>query len=251
VSVGGVRLAQVPGLEDLPDEAQAAFAKRAQLVTLGVGEEVGSFAVALVVRGWVDIMPAIADCACAKAGPGQVVFTEGTLDEGIALRAVAGETPTLVAVWDSEALATATHDCPWVEEELRVVADRFQALAGAVMGELGDRLDDALRAQVTDRCELRALLPREPLFNQADEVDGMYVVGVGRIEIFEATGDKSELIDELGPGDFVFSASVVAAGAAPYAARAGARGALLLYASRHDTHELMMLVPPLLEILSA
>jgi CRP-like cAMP-binding protein len=249
--VGGVRLAEVAGLEDLPDEAQAQFVKKAQLVTLGVGEEVGSFAVALVVRGWVDIMPAIADCACAKAGPGQVVFTEGTLDEGIALRAVAGQTPTLVAVWNSEALTAATHDCPWVEEDLRVVADRFQALAGAVMGELGDRLDDVLRAQVTDRCELRALLPRELLFNQADQVDGMYIIGAGRIETFEARAEESKLIDELGPGDFVFPASVLAADPAPYAARAGARGTLLLYASRHNTHELMMLVAPLLEILSA
>ncbi len=58
------------------------------------------------------------------------------------------------------------------------------------------------------------------------------------------------MLDELGPGDFIFAAAVLAAGAAPYTARAGSLGALLLHARRHDTHELLVLVPPLVEILS-
>jgi hypothetical protein len=250
VSVGGVRLGQVPGLEDLPDEAQATFAHRAQLSTLGVGEEVGAFAVALIVRGWVDIMPMIADCACARAKAGEVVFTEGTLDERIPLRVVAGETPTLVAVWDAAALQAATADCPWVDEELRTVADRFQALAGAAMGELGDRFDDAMRFQVTERCQQRSLLPHEVLVAQGAPVDGLYIIGAGRIELVQGEADAAKVLDELGPGDLVFASAVLAGDAAPHTARAGARGALVLHAPRHDANELMMVVPPLLELLS-
>ncbi len=250
VSVGGVSLAEVSGLEDLPDDAQAELARRAQLVMLGVDEEVSSFAVALVLRGWVAIMPSIADSACAHAKPGDVVFTQGNLDEGVALRVVGGQDGTMVAIWDADALAEATSDCPWVDEELREVADRFQALAGAAMGDLGDRLDDSLRFLVTDRCSLRSLLPGEMLFDKGGPVRGLFIVGAGRIEISSGDGEGAEIEEELGPGDFVFGMSVLSGSPAPAVARAGARGALLLVAPRHDTHELMAIVPPLIEIIS-
>jgi hypothetical protein len=250
VSVGGVSLAEVSGLEDLPAEAQTELARKAQLVMLGVDEEVSSFAVALVLRGWVAIMPAIADSACAHAKPGDVVFTQGNLDEGVALRVVGGQNGTMVAIWDADALAAATSGCPWVNEELREVADRFQALAGAAMGDLGDRLDDTLRFLVTDRCALRSLLPRETLFEKGAPVRGLFIVGAGRIEISSGGGEEAEIEDELGPGDFVFGMSVLSGSAAPAVARAGARGALLLVAPRHDTHELLAIVPPLIEIIS-
>ncbi len=246
--VGGISLASVQGLEDLPDEAQAQLAISARLERLGAEEEIGNFAVALVVSGWVSIMPAIADASCAKAGTADVVFTQGTLEEGIALRVVAGEDDTVVAVWETAAIDAATADCPWVADELRAVADRFQALAGAAMGELGDRFDDTLRATVTDRCEVRTLLPGERIVEQGKPVPGLFIVGGGRVEIVgEGAAEPS---DELGPGDFVFSAQVLSASPAPAGARAGKDGALVLFAERHAAHELMLSVPPLLEILA-
>ena len=250
VSVGGIALGEVSGLEDLPEDAQAQLAKKAQLVMLGVDEEVSSFSVALVLRGWVAIMPSIADSACAHARQGDVVFTQGNLDEAISLRVVGGQNGTMVAIWDADALNAATRDCPWVDEELREVADRFQALAGAAMGDLGDRLDDTLRFLVTDRCALRSLLPGEILFEKDGPVKGLFIVGAGRIEILSGEAGDAVVEDELGPGDFVFGMSVLSGSPAPATARAGARGALLLVAPRHDTHELMAIVPPLIEIIS-
>jgi CRP-like cAMP-binding protein len=243
-----VNLADVAGLQDLPPEAQLEFAQKARREKLDVDEEVGSFAVALVVEGWASIMPTIADVTCAFAQAGEVVFTDGTLEEGVALRVVAGETDTVVAVWDKAALAAATADCPWVADELRIVADRFQALAGAGMGPLGDRLDDSLRQSVTDRCEVRTLLPGEEIVDKGAEVPGMFIVGGGSVEIVSESG---EIEQELGPGDFLFAASVMSAMPAPAKARAAQSGALVLFAERMAAHELIVTVPPLLEILAS
>jgi hypothetical protein len=73
-------------------------------------------------------------------------------------------------------------------------------------------------------------------------------VGAGRIEIVEGAGDNAEVLDELGPGDFLFAAQVLQGGAAPSVARAGKSGALVLFAERKVAHELLVSVPPLLEI---
>ncbi len=251
VKIGNIVLGEVRGLEDLPPEAQQAFAAQAQLETLDIDEEVGHFAVALVIEGWVSIMPTIADTACATASPGDVVFTTGTLSEGVELRVVAGESDSKVAVWDAEALEAATADCPWVADELRLVADRFQALAGATMGLLGERLDESLREQVTSRCEVKTFLPGEEFVTQGAAVPGMHIVGAGRVELVSGEGDDAEVLEELGPGDFLFASEVLSAGSAHASARAGDGGALILFAPRMAAHELLVSVPPLLEIFAS
>ncbi|MCC6903841.1 MAG: Crp/Fnr family transcriptional regulator [Polyangiaceae bacterium] len=245
-SIAGVSLANVAGLQDLPPEAQAELVRSARIETLDIDEEVSAFAVALVVEGWASVMPSVADVACAFAQVGEVVFTQGTLEESVALRVVAGETDTRVAVWDEAALEHATSACPWVADELRLVADRYQALAGATIGPLGERLDDALRQMVTSRCEVRAFSAGEGIVTSGNPVPGMFIVGAGAVELL--TGD--EVVGELGPGEFLFATSVMSASMAPMGARAGPGGALLLFAERHAAHELMLSVPPLLEILA-
>ncbi len=245
----GVSLAEVAGLEDLPPEAQETFASQARVEVLDIDEEVSQFAVALILDGWVSIMPAIADAACAHASRGDVVFTSGSLEDSVSLRVVAGESDTRVAVWDAASLEEATGDCPWVADELRVVADRFQALAGAAMGPLGDRLDDGLRAEVTKRCEVKRLLPGEVIVEVGAELPGMHIVGVGRVEIVDAEGER--VADELAAGDFLFASEVMSHGSAPATARAGEGGALILFADRMTAHELLVSVPPLLEILAS
>jgi CRP-like cAMP-binding protein len=244
--VDGVALEEVRGFEDLPEEAQCRLAASAVLTSLSADEEVGTFGAALVTRGRVGIMPAIADVAVSVASVGEVVFTRGTLDESVSLRVVALEDDTVVASWSSEELAATLADCPWVGDELRLVADRFQALAGATLGPLGDRLDDSLRGQVLSRLDVKSFAPGEVIVTRGKPIPGLFIVGAGRVDLLE--GDA--VSGEASPGDFLFATEVLAAGAAPMTARAGKGGALLLWSSRSVAHELMMSVPPLLEILA-
>lgn len=244
---GQVRLSEIRGLGDLPPEAHEQLIHSARIESLAAGEEVSFFAVALVLDGWVSLMPAIVDAACATALVGEVVFTEGTLRDGVALRVVAGQDETRVAVWNSAALGAATADCPWIADDLRLIADGFQALAGASLGPLGERLDDSLRGMVTARCEVRTLLPSEVIVVRDKPVPGMHIVGGGEVEIVDAA---DQVLEVHGAGEFLFTQQVLGGGSAPFTARAGAQGALVLFAPRPSAHELLVSVPPLLEILA-
>jgi hypothetical protein len=247
-SIGDLLLGEVRGLEDLPPESQALLAREAHIAILKKEEELSSFGLALVLKGAIHIMPAIADLSCARAIKGDIVWGQGNLEEGVVLRLVAAEDASQVATWDAALIKGAIRDCPWVIDELKALADRYQALAGVAMGPMGERLDDSLRAMVTGRCEIKRLLPNEALATRGKPVGGMYVVAAGRLEILDE-GDEVE--SELGPGDFVFAPQVLSNGPAPRNARAGKHGALLLFAARSVAHELLLSVPPLLEIFAS
>ncbi|HEY4106235.1 MAG TPA: cyclic nucleotide-binding domain-containing protein [Polyangiaceae bacterium] len=242
--IGDVVLGEVRGLEDLPPEGQISLVKQVTIEKLNTEEEVSAFGLALVLRGVVNVMPTIADVSCARAVKGDIVWSQGHLDDGVALRLVASEDGTEVAVWDARVLNEAVHDMPWVVDDLKTLADRYQALAGVAMGPMGERLDDALRSMVTERCEVKRLLPGEELVEKGKPVGGMFIIAAGRIEI--ADGDA--VLSELGSGDFLFASQVLAGGAAPHSARAGKGGALVLFAGRSVAHELLVSVPPLLEV---
>ncbi|HEY6078504.1 MAG TPA: hypothetical protein VIW29_06865 [Polyangiaceae bacterium] len=247
--VAGILLSEIAGFEDFPPETQLALARAARVERLATEEEVSNFGLALVLRGSVSVMPAIADVRCGAAGERELVYGRGTLADGVALRLVATAPDTQVAVWDLATIEPPLAECPWVLEELKGVADKYQALAGVSMGPMGERLDDALREMVLSRCSLVRLMPGELLVERGKPVGGLFIVGAGRIELGnDASRPGSE--GELGPGEFLFAPQVLAAGAAPTAARAGASGALLMAADRHAAHELMLSVPPLLELLA-
>ncbi|MDB4995624.1 MAG: putative type pilus assembly FimV-related transrane protein, partial [Myxococcaceae bacterium] len=237
-------LENVEGLSDLPDDARDAFAAAAEIHHLRANDEAGSFALALVVEGTVDVAATIVDAAAARVGPGTVLRTRGTVGEGLPLRLIcAGESAT-IATWRQDAIDGAFKSCPWVEEDLRVAADRTQALVGITMGPLADRLDPSLRQQVTDRLVVRVLAPGEVLVEAGHVVPGLMLVGVGGIEML----DGETFRGQLGPGEFLFASTILGGGAAPLTARASEEGAVILWADRKVAQELLVTCPPLLEL---
>jgi hypothetical protein len=245
-SVDGIELMTTRGFEDLPEEVQLRLARSARVETLRAGEEVGLFGAAVVTNGEVAVMAAFADEAGAVAQQADVVFTRGTLENSIALRVVARIDETRVAVWDPKPLAEAIEDCPWVHDELRLIADRFLARCGATLGPLGERLDDSLRSTVFDRMEARTFAPGEVLTVQGDPLPGLFVVGGGRVEVLAG----ETVAEEMNPGDFLFATAIMGGSKSPATSRAGEQGALVLFAPRSVAHELIISVPPLLEVLA-
>ena len=245
LSVDGVALDSVRGFEDLPEESQARLVRVAKLTSLSADEEVGSFGAALVTRGKVGIMSSVADVSGSIAVSGEVVFTRGTLEDGVPLRVVALEDGTVVASWSAEELALGMADCPWVGDELRLVADRFQALAGATLGLLGERLDDSLRGMVMSRLDVKAFEPGEVIvsFREARTRAAYRRRGSGR-----AHGTAMSSRTRGIPAIFSSPRRYSRAARAQSTARAGKDGALILHAPRAIAHELLMSVPPLLEI---
>jgi hypothetical protein len=239
-------LAQARGLEDVPPETQEELVRKARVEALRVEEEVSAFGLALVLSGRVAVMPTIAESPCGFAAAGEPVFAQGNLEDGVALRVVATEDATRVAVWQPADFENVLRACPWVADELRAVADRYQALAGAAMGPLGERLDDTMRHMVMERCELKHLLAGDVFLEAGKPVAGLAIVGAGRLEL--VNGDA--VVGELHAGDLVFPNDVLSHGRAPHTVRAGKQGALVLATSRMAAHELMVSVPPLLELLA-
>ena len=246
-SIHGIVLADVRGLCDLPEDAQRVLRQRARIERMGTGEDLSFFSVVLVLEGWVKLMPAIADTTCATASAGDVVFTQGSLEEGIALRVTAGQNGTTLATWDKATFSEITETCPWVSDELRLIADSFQALAGTTLGALGERLDDSLREVVTSRCRVLTLMSHDVLVEAGKPVPGMHIVGAGLVELLDPQGT---VVKTCAPGDFLLVEQVMAGGKSPHTARAASGGALVLFAPRIVAHELLVSVPPLLEILA-
>lgn len=238
-------LTNVIGLGDLPDDAREEFARVAEIHELAPGDEAGGFALALVLEGTVDVAASIVDAAADRLGAGAVLRSRGTVGEGLALRLIAAaDRPAVVATWKPEAVEVAFASCPWVEDDLRAAADRTQALVGVTMGALAERLDASIRQEFTARLVARPLAPGEVLVNQGDPVPGLALVGVGELEVLEG----ATLRGTVGLGEFLFASSVLGAEAAPGTARAGAEGAVVLFADRKVAQELLVTCPPLLEL---
>lgn len=245
--VDGVNLEESRGFEDLPAEVQLSLANSARIEKLGKGEEVSFFGAAIVTAGTVDILPAFSDESGAIAQEGDVVFTHGNLQDSIDLRVVAKIDDTRVAVWDPETLRQAIAECPWVADELKLIADRYLAVCGATLGPLGEHLDDALRAAVFARLDVRVFQEGEVLAEAQKPVPGLLIIGGGRVLLRDEQGTN---VGELNMGDFVFASGLLGGNKSPSTAVAAKGGTLVLTAPRHVAHELIVSVPPLVEALA-
>jgi hypothetical protein len=244
-SVDGLSFESVEALADLPEEAQSELSKTGQLLVLASGQRlVLSEGAALVTRGTAHVTLMHSDVSAARVGAGAVIAARGSVEAG-PLRLIADSAQTHVVTWSEEKLTQAMRDCPWVVDDLRLLADRFQAHASAGLGPLGERLDDALRAAVYERLQVRVLAPGEVIAERDKPMKGLFVVAVGELEV------SSPRNRALRPGEFVFPGCVIGAEPAPHDVKAGPKGSLVLFATRPVAHELMMSVPPLLEILAS
>jgi CRP-like cAMP-binding protein len=242
----GVDLSHVEALSDLPDDARDAFADAATVQDLTRDEEVSGFALAIVVEGTVDLAATMVDASALTLEAGAVLRSRGTIDQAAPLRLVALSEKATVATWDERAVDAAFRTCPWVEDELRSAGDRLQALVGATMGALGDRLDPTLRADVTSKLAVHALAEHEVFAHRGQPIPGLLVVGAGELELVGEDGSPNGTV--LRAGEFLFPNEVLGAAPAPATVRASTGGALILLAERKLAQELLVTCPPLLEI---
>ncbi len=244
----GVDLSEVEALSDLPDDARGEFASAAVVQQLVRDEEVAGFALALVLEGGVDLAATIVDAPAAHLSAGQVLRARGTVDHTTPLRLVCSTDAARVALWGELAVESAFRSCPWVEDDLRAAGDRYQAEVGITLGPLGERLDPGLRLDLTRRLTLRTLGEHEVCVTGGRPMPGLLLLGAGELELVDEAGAAAG--PTLQAGDFVFPTEVMHASPAPSTVRAGAGGALVLFADRAMAQELLVTCPPLLEILA-
>jgi len=236
-----VDLSGLGEFSDAPDEARALFATNAEIQLLSKDEEFGDFAFALVLEGDVDVSSAVADAAALRLSRSSVIRSRGSLEVRVPLRLVGASDSAKIAVWNEEHLRSAFQDCPWIDEELRRAGDKIQALVGITLGAMGERLDPGMRNHVTSRLEVRVMASGEIFATEGHAIPGLLVVAVGEITL-EGPGTA------IGSGEFVFAQELLSGDGAPATARAGKDGAIVLVGARQAAQELLMSVPPLLEI---
>jgi hypothetical protein len=241
---GGLLLGEIELLGELGAGQRERLLRSAVLASLSDDEEVKIGGLALVLEGHATIQPTVADVAAASLKAGEFIYGQPSIPDAPALRLVAQGPVTRVALWERLVVEDALADSPEALERLQRASNRVHALAGSVMGSLGERLDEGLRALATERLEVRVLAPNEVLAHAGRPVPGLVIVGVGTIEL-DPPGRGSH---RLGPGDFLFPTEVLGGELAPRTARAGSKGAIVLFGARALTHELLVTCPPLLEL---
>jgi len=199
---------------------------------------------ALVLEGQATVQHTVSDVPAATLKAKDFICGQSSIHEAPSLRLVAASATTRVATWGQAVLEEALGDGPETLDRLRRASDRLHALAGTVLGAIGERLDERLRTTVTGPLEVRVLEPHKVIATEGLPVPGIVIVGVGTIELDSGNGDS----DKLSPGDFLFPTEVLAGDAAPATAQAGPKGAVILFGSRALAQELLVTCPPLLEI---
>jgi hypothetical protein len=236
----------VAELEALSDEQRDEFIRLAHLDTLGPDEEVRVTGLVLIVDGTATVQASLADVAAVRVVRANVIYAKGSIADTLAMRIVGGAEPVRVAVWDLSLVEKTLGQYPGLLDELQQASDRLQALAGATMGVLGDRLDDSSRGAALEQLEVRVLEPGDRIATKGQPVPGMVIVGTGGLDV----KDEGEVVEHLGPGELLFGPRVPEAGAAPADAVASTKGAVILFGKPALAHELLVSSPPLLEILT-
>lgn len=245
-TVAGLELREIAALAHSSIGARTQLAALAKIESLADLEEASLAGLVLVLEGEVTVQPTVVDVVAATLARGEVAFGRGTLDESVSLRVVA-KTAATVARWSDADVSDALSSCPWVLGELQAASNRLQAMSGAALGPLADRLDDEVRGKTLGALETRVLAPGEVVAVQDKPVPGVFIVGVGTIDLVK----EGRVEVKLGPGDFLFASEVLGGAPAPATARAAAGGALVLYAERALAHDLLVSFPTLLEIFAS
>ena len=233
-------------LGQLNPAQREALLQAATIESLAAEEEVTVAGLAFIITGQASIQATIAEASAGVLHAGELLYAKSPIAETVSLRLVAEAEPTQIALWDAKTAEEALAASPELHERLKVASARVQAIVGCSMGAMGERLDESLRSLAIERLETRILQPNEVLASAGLPVPGMVIIGVGTVDLDDDDADRVR--EKLVAGDFLFATEVLGAEAAPATARAGAKGAVVLFGGRAVAHELLLTCPPLLEI---
>jgi len=233
----------IAAFHELSDDARLVLANSAEVKDLACNDEVGGFALALLMGGEADVAATIIDASALRLSEGSVLCARGTMPENVPMRLICASDDAKIATWNDEAMVEAFRSVPWALDKLKEEGDQHQALVGITLGPLGDRLDADLRDGVLGKLKLRRIRPGEVIVEKGKPLPGVIVVGVGEIALSDGS--------TVEPGSFMFPMEIMMSGPAPATAKGGKAGALVMFGDRMVAQELLVTCPPLLEILSS
>jgi hypothetical protein len=201
---------------------------------------------AMIARGRLGVHPSTSAGCAFSIEQGMLVRRLTGPSMPVDTRWIAGEGAVRLIVWEEETVNRVLGMAGELEAVLRKRAARAGALAFAALGPLGRFLCDSTRAELFNRSGVRSLSPGGLLVGGGDVLPGLVVVSSGELCSAEGEGPRRRWsTGELVAPDAVLSRSTVRRDIC-----AGEEGATILVTDPKSTHELLCMMPDLLELMS-
>ena len=154
-------LEALSAIAELTDDQKRELAATAVLETLASEEDVTIGGLALVIEGRAGAQATVADVTAVALNEGELLYARSSIPDSLSIRLVAESEPTVIATWEARVADDILASTPELLEKLKRISDRIQAIAGCMIGAMGERLDDAVRGAAIDKLVVRALKPRD------------------------------------------------------------------------------------------
>lgn len=236
-------------LADVPDDAREALVMQAEKVALLPEESAEAPAMVIVLQGELQVRSHGHVTHLDSITQGQVRLlvafapAEGNLEVSGGPK---GARYLALGISGIELLRAAA---PWVVQELEPASDDVHVVAGILRGRHGSRLDGPMLDAILSRAKTMRLAPGATVVRQGEAVRALIFVGAGVLTTRDGVESDSPILQTLEPGEVLFAMELLGRVASPATVRAGDQGALVIVATRAATEELLVTVPPLLELL--
>jgi hypothetical protein len=237
-------------LGDVPDDAREALVREADVVALLPDEEAPAPALAIVLHGELEVRGRGVETRLDSIPAFHVRLLAPMPPAKAELLVIGGGKGARYLALDGAAVETLRAAAPWVVQELEEGSDDVHVVAGATRGKLGTRLDGALLGAILRRAETMRLAPHAKVVKAGEPVRALVVLGAGTLSLRAGETIEAPEIATLDPGDILFGPELLSRLPAPSTVRAGPEGALVIVATRAATEEILVTVPPIVELLS-
>ena len=247
---GAIDLQRFEALADVPDDERARIVATGQVIALLPDEEIDAPALVLVLHGELEVRTKGRSSPIEIVPADQLRILAPVPPSDGQLIVVGGRKGSRLLALPAAAIEALRAAAPWVVQDLEPGSDDLHVVAGALRGEIGRRLDDALLGAVLARADTMRLGPGATVVKQGELVRALVILGAGALSLRAGDDPDAPEIGAIEPGEVLFPSELLTRAKAPSTVRAGAEGAVVLVATRGATEELMMTYPPLLDILS-
>ena len=236
-------------LADVPEDALESLVSASDTIALLPEEQQSAPPMIVVLAGELEVRAPGYTTRLDVVGVGQVRLLAPLSPAAGSLHVVAGAKGARYLAVPNRAVEALRQAAPWAMQELEPASDDVHVVAGALSGKLGARLDGGILDAVLARAKTMRLGPNVPVLKQGEVVRALIIVGAGELSLRLGNDPEAMEIATLDPGEVLFPTELLARGPSPSTVRAGPRGALVVVATRSATEEMLVTVPPLLELL--
>jgi hypothetical protein len=236
-------------LADVPDDAREALVMQSEKVALLPDESASAPAMVVVLQGEIDVRSRGHVTKLDSISQGQVRLLVAFAPAEGNLEVVGGPKGARYLALGISGIELLRAAAPWVVQELEPASDDVHVVAGILRGRHGARLDGPMLDAILSRAKTMRLAPGATVVRQGEAVRALIFVGAGELTIRGGNDADAQILQTLVPGEVLYSTELLGRVPAPSTVRAGDQGALVIVATRAATEELLVTVPPLLELL--